>query len=108
MKILLRIDFLLNEYTIKPKNKQVILAPKVNHANKFIDFYPYLLFSCAIMFLLFFKTFSQTTNDCQNCFLKHVNCQLISLSKLSLKVVGCYVNYFAFEGGRFEKNPENY
>jgi hypothetical protein len=41
-KILLRIDFLLKEYTITPRSKQVILALNVSQANIFIDFYPYV------------------------------------------------------------------
>jgi len=39
-KILLRIDFLLNEYTIMPRNKQAKLELNVNQANTFIDLYP--------------------------------------------------------------------
>jgi hypothetical protein len=59
-KILLRIDFLLNEYTVTPRNKQAKLALKVNQANTFIEFYPCLNpiassnASCVILFFEYF------------------------------------------------------
>ena len=40
-KILLRIDFLLNEYTVTPRNKQLILANNESKATVSIANYPY-------------------------------------------------------------------